>query len=265
MTSQLDDESYEDCPPQTQSSQTSFGVGPGATVYGWPSKGGLYVFEACIAIELDFLQLDRFNTTLRSQDPAEEDAHCANMHLLKSFAPTVLENQLLFDGASTSVVRGHFKQWVVTACQQEEGIPPKRLEYAQSGRYRFCLMVNEEALQSVLNAPPVERVNGTDFVILVNGMWVPEMMDEAEIALYDDCPSLSDDYDPVEGCTLHDVGWMKVFYDGAEIDGWADLCDVQDWQLHYYRPPDIGFRLCGWLVATVRSSPRLGRTKDVFT
>ncbi|KAF7168680.1 hypothetical protein CNMCM6106_003798 [Aspergillus hiratsukae] len=91
------------------------------------------------------------------------------LDMLQSFAPTVLEDKSLFDGANTSVIREHFKQWVVTACQQEQGISPEKLEYAESGRYRFCLMVNEEALQSVLNAPPEDDVNRTGYVVLVNG------------------------------------------------------------------------------------------------
>ncbi|GIJ98257.1 hypothetical protein Aspvir_000373 [Aspergillus viridinutans] len=82
MTSQLDDSFYENCPPQSQIGRTSFGAGPGTSVYGWPSKGGLYVLQSYDGVELGFLQLDRFNSTIRSQDPAEEDAHCANMRKL---------------------------------------------------------------------------------------------------------------------------------------------------------------------------------------
>lgn len=82
MTSELDGSFYENCPPQSQSHRTSFGAGPGTLVFGWPSKGGLYVLRGCGGVELDFLQLDRFNVTIRSQNPAEEDAHCANMRKL---------------------------------------------------------------------------------------------------------------------------------------------------------------------------------------
>lgn len=55
--------------------------GPGVTVLGFPSKGGLYILRHCLGVELDFLGLDRFNHTLRpsKSDPdwqAKEDAHC---------------------------------------------------------------------------------------------------------------------------------------------------------------------------------------------
>lgn len=162
------------------------------------------------------------------------------LDLLDSFAPTVLEDKSLFDGATTSVVREYFKQWRIIASQQEQGIPFQRTEWAESGRYKFCLMVNEEALQSVLNAPPLDRSNETGFVILINGSWVPEVLDEEELAAYDSPPP-DDDYDPLEGCTLRDVGWMKVRYTRAEMNGSAYMCDNDDWQVQYRRPPEIGF------------------------
>ena len=54
---------------------------PGVAVFGFPSKGGLYILRYCLGVELDFLGLDRFNHTLRpsKSDPdwqAKEDAHC---------------------------------------------------------------------------------------------------------------------------------------------------------------------------------------------
>ncbi|KAL1961787.1 hypothetical protein VTN77DRAFT_1037 [Rasamsonia byssochlamydoides] len=85
MTPQLDveyDESQCTLLDPEPHFRTKFGLGPGTTVYGWPSKGGLYVLESCNGVELDFLQLDRFNPTPSSLDPAEEDAHCANMRKL---------------------------------------------------------------------------------------------------------------------------------------------------------------------------------------
>lgn len=55
--------------------------GPGVTVLGFPSKGGVYILRDCLGVELDFLQLDRFKHTPRpsKSDPdyeAKEDAHC---------------------------------------------------------------------------------------------------------------------------------------------------------------------------------------------
>ncbi|ETS03818.1 hypothetical protein M419DRAFT_74787 [Trichoderma reesei RUT C-30] len=69
---------------QENRTRVSIGAGPGALVQGWPSKGGVYMLEDCVGIELDFLKLDRFRKTPQP-DPsgpdaaAEEEAHCNRM------------------------------------------------------------------------------------------------------------------------------------------------------------------------------------------
>lgn len=69
-------------PEPTSNLRSTFGIQPGAFVRGWPSTGGIYVLESCDGVELQFLGLDRFNITLRSEDPTDEDMHCANMRKL---------------------------------------------------------------------------------------------------------------------------------------------------------------------------------------
>lgn len=61
--------------------RTEFTTGSLTIVRGWPSTGGFYTL-GCDGVELEFLGLDRFEPTPRSQDPAEEDAFCANMRKL---------------------------------------------------------------------------------------------------------------------------------------------------------------------------------------
>lgn len=61
--------------------RVSFGIGPGATVQAWPSKGGFYTHH-CSVVELDFLGLDRFETVPGTCDPTEEDALSANLRKL---------------------------------------------------------------------------------------------------------------------------------------------------------------------------------------
>ena len=68
--------------PSKPKERAVFGRSSGATVYGYPSKGGIYILECCDGIELDFLGLDRFTPSSRSEDTAEEDAHCTNMRKL---------------------------------------------------------------------------------------------------------------------------------------------------------------------------------------
>lgn len=51
--------------------RVEFGAKPGATVYGWPAKGGLYVLDECLGVELDFLDLNRFENKVRpGYDPS---------------------------------------------------------------------------------------------------------------------------------------------------------------------------------------------------
>ncbi|KAH8803508.1 hypothetical protein F5884DRAFT_683208 [Xylogone sp. PMI_703] len=68
-------------PPEPEC-RTDFRSDAGTLVQGWPSKGGIYVLSNCYAVELEFLGLDRFQPTPRSEDQAEEDAHCDQMRRL---------------------------------------------------------------------------------------------------------------------------------------------------------------------------------------
>lgn len=62
--------------------RAKFYLGPGAVLFGWPSKGGVYVLESCFGVELEFLGLDRFQATLRpsfsnpAAKSADDDAWC---------------------------------------------------------------------------------------------------------------------------------------------------------------------------------------------
>lgn len=58
-----------------------YGAGPGAIVKGWPSQGGIYRLEVSSRVEIEFLELDPFNSTLRptKSDPEwqqKENKHC---------------------------------------------------------------------------------------------------------------------------------------------------------------------------------------------
>jgi hypothetical protein len=70
-------------PSHMTSSRFGFGLGPGSTtVYGWPKKGGIYVLNGCVGINLEFLGYDRLGeeTDLRKEmrlkNEQEEEAHC---------------------------------------------------------------------------------------------------------------------------------------------------------------------------------------------
>lgn len=160
------------------------------------------------------------------------------LDLLDSFAPTVLEDPR-FEGASSFVIRGYFKQWVSTAAFEEQGISAEDAKLGECGRYKFCLMVDEEALQSVLNYQ-LDAYEDMGYVILVNGEWKPEGEPEDKDQYEHWEPEV---FDPVDGCTEKDVGCMRVWYDMAQVSGYAKMCNFFDWELEYRRPPEIGFKM----------------------
>ncbi|OCK85228.1 hypothetical protein K432DRAFT_400430 [Lepidopterella palustris CBS 459.81] len=56
-----------------------------------------------------------------------------SLDMMDSLSITIIENHSILDGASSSVVREHFKEWAATAPQQEQGTGP-----ALSQRSRLC-------------------------------------------------------------------------------------------------------------------------------
>ena len=40
--------------------RVSYGTKPGALVFGWPAKGGVYILTAASAVEIEFLGYDQF-------------------------------------------------------------------------------------------------------------------------------------------------------------------------------------------------------------
>ncbi|KAH6617399.1 hypothetical protein F5144DRAFT_498981 [Chaetomium tenue] len=66
--------------------RVSYSDGPGASVYGWPAKGGIYVHTAS-AVEIEFLGFDRFSPVPHPSpnNPSaapDEEAHCNKMRQL---------------------------------------------------------------------------------------------------------------------------------------------------------------------------------------
>ncbi|KAJ5649967.1 uncharacterized protein N7484_003690 [Penicillium longicatenatum] len=115
----------------------------------------------------------------------------SGLDLLDTFTPTVFEDPPL-------------SRWAKTARQEEQGVSE---DYrARTGRYRFFITVNQEALESVLNAPE-DFDEEVAFVRMVHAEWEPREYDEEDIANGDVDPP----EEPLEGCTEHDVGWMKMY------------------------------------------------------
>ncbi|KAJ5963296.1 uncharacterized protein N7479_003172 [Penicillium vulpinum] len=56
---------------------------------------------------------------------------------------SIIMNHPKFDGASIDSIRTHFRLWVES--QEEQGL---------STQYRMCMVIDEESLQTLLDAPP---------------------------------------------------------------------------------------------------------------
>lgn len=154
----------------------------------------------------------------------------SGLDLLDTFYPTVFEDPS-FDGATVVTLRKHFKQWAKSSLKEEQGV--REDYYARTGRYRFFIMVDQEAMESVLSA--AEDDYETGFVRMVNAEWKPEVFDEEDIANGNIPPP----EEPLEGCTENDVGWMKVCWGYVELPGFHKVCDWEDWEAYYTRPPEI--------------------------
>ncbi|OBT62295.1 hypothetical protein VE03_08598 [Pseudogymnoascus sp. 23342-1-I1] len=139
--------------------------------------------------------------------------------MMDNLSLTIIEDRSTFDDASTCIVHEHFKQWAATApdLEQGEGIGP-----GQSQRYRYCIQVNEEALESVIE----DENDG--FVNLIQKDLEPQTADDREPA-----------EDPIEDCTLHDIGWMMVDYQDVMVDMHNLLRGLNNWYLEYRRPPIV--------------------------
>ncbi|KAL4868372.1 hypothetical protein BDV12DRAFT_197417 [Aspergillus spectabilis] len=93
--------------------------------------------------------------------------------MMDSHRLTVLEDQSAFDGATTFTIRDHFKRRVGTEPEIGQGAGARR---RQSQRYRYCIQVDEEVLDMVVNKSPAPEVSRyseeVDYVKLINE-WEP--------------------------------------------------------------------------------------------
>ncbi|KAL4892329.1 hypothetical protein BDV59DRAFT_180489 [Aspergillus ambiguus] len=81
-------------------------------------------------------------------DTTESLAGLGGFDLLDNLTLTVLEDERRFNGASTAVIRDHFKQWAATMERQEQGpsLESQQPRYPGSQRYRYCIQVTQEIL-----------------------------------------------------------------------------------------------------------------------
>lgn len=80
----MSDDDSESCPPggvfdqPLPAMRTAFN-GYGTLVYGWPSTGGVWIHDSCYGVELDYLNLSRFEVTPTQRYSLEEDEFCSRL------------------------------------------------------------------------------------------------------------------------------------------------------------------------------------------
>lgn len=143
---------------------------------------------------------------------------------------TFVEDRLALDGATRPWLRDHFNQWAEQAVVTEQPRAQAENHRVNIGapRYNYFIQVDEEALQSVLAVP--ERDSRREgFVNLVDSRWTS--LSERGY------PEDEEVFDPIDGCTEEDVGWMRIARDSVG----ANLYMMDDcaWYVYYLRPPAV--------------------------
>lgn len=142
------------------------------------------------------------------------------LDMLGSLDYHVFEDKAVFDGAHPSTAREHFRDWCVTAPQQEQGVAAM-----QSQRYNYCLHVDQAALESVLNAPapPEYDINNGGFVNLVCLRVLGGMRPEH-----------------AEGRDERNHCWMRIGYQDLMVTWYSLFRKHGSWLTEYRVPPEVG-------------------------
>jgi hypothetical protein len=140
------------------------------------------------------------------------------------FKRTVRDDAAIFDGVSAQAIRQHFKNWRRPASHEEQGsseeIEARRREGLvpspfHAVRYRFCVQIDNDALQSVLSCGGLMREDDA-WVNLVEADWdleailaqrAEDRIEGLESGLdpenFDECIEF---FPEIEGCNEENVG-----------------------------------------------------------
>lgn len=162
--------------------------------------------------------------------------------ILKLFTLTVFSDPSLFDGADTPTIRAYFRQWVESVFraeqQPQDNSGDVEVRMGHSPRYQFCIQVDAAALHSVLHdapAPPALDATKKGWVKLISKSWIPI---EEDPRARPDRPD-PNVYEPIEGVTERDVGWMKCPYQSVMTGYYSGEEGLNGWRTEWCRPPKV--------------------------
>ncbi|KAF2432536.1 hypothetical protein EJ08DRAFT_647982 [Tothia fuscella] len=154
-----------------------------------------------------------------------KDEQCNGMDIYDRLRWTVFDEKSSFDGVDDSVVRQHFTNWMKSAPQEEQNTTR-----GLSQRYRFCVQVDQDALDSVVENDSDSNLKD-GWVKLVWADYTDHLR-ELEIK-YPVKPRLIPP-DPLE---IHP--WMMVTYQYLLPGMYILLRDWSDWDREYRAPPQV--------------------------
>lgn len=200
---------------------------------------GYVIYRTTYSSEDDWAE---FLRRLRYQ--MEKTFKCYNgQDILELFTLTVFSDPTLFDGADTPMIRAHFRQWAENAFrteqQPEDDSGGEEVRMGNSPRYQFCVQVDAAALHSVVHdapAPPNNDTTKKGWVKLISKFWIPI---EEDPRAPPPRPDPNDEYEPIEGVTEYDVGWMKVPYHEVMGEYYSGNEGANRWRTEYCRPPQV--------------------------
>lgn len=180
---------------------------------------------------------------------------------MDAFNLKVFEDTSVLEGASKIELRKMFINWRSEVAVEEEridepGASPILIPDGRGGtrgtkqRYNYFVQIDEESLYSIIDRETKTHTRDYGLVLghvnVISADWeLPDPQYYAEIRAADNDEDPSDYEDPVdegeeplEGCRLYDVGWMKTNISVSHV-GTQQILTESVWDHNYVRPPGI--------------------------
>lgn len=164
-------------------------------------------------------------------------------HIAASNAPEIADRlewtwveDSTLEGASPAALRERFRAWAAKEVDRQPG------DYISEAipRLNFFIVVDDESLRSLnkpdLLARPWPR---NAFVKFVDAYWEPSSPDHTELEDEFGGPEF---FEPIDGCTEENVGWMLIapyLLDAEFYNDWCGDFNLNFWPIFYTRPPQI--------------------------
>jgi hypothetical protein len=156
---------------------------------------------------------------------------------------TVFDDRDRFDGADTAAIRRHFRAWTETAVQNEQqsdGVDAPPVSEGRSPRYKYCIQVDAEALDSCVHdgpPPPDCRLEQAGWVKVIDRNWILRQEDPRYAGRRPDLHV--NNFEPIESVTEEHVGWLKCPLPAVMTEYYHLFRDLNGWTIVYQRPPKV--------------------------